>query len=231
MNKLSIIGFGLVIVVCMCVGAWFFLSDTDTKLDTPVQSTDEQAAAITIIAFGDSLTAGYGVQLREAYPAQLERALRTQGYDVEVINSGVSGETTRGNQERAGFIRAQQPDVVLLGTGGNDALRSLPVENTQNNIAATIDILLEGEQAPKVLLLKMQAPLNSGKTYKQNFDAIYESVATQKNITLVPFLTEDIFFDESNKLPDGIHYNEQGYTAVTEAHLLPAVIEVLQERL
>ena len=126
MNKLSIIGLGLVIL-CMCVGAWFVFSTTDTKSDTPVELIDTQAAAITIIAFGDSLTAGYGVQLREAYPAQLERVLRTQGYDVEVINSGVSGETTRGNKERASFIRSQNPDVVILGTGGNDALRSLPV--------------------------------------------------------------------------------------------------------
>jgi len=231
MNKIFITWLGLS-VVCVCVGAWlFFSSSQSAKLDTDTQAATPQAAAITIIAFGDSLTAGYGVQLSEAYPAQLERALREQGYDVSVINSGVSGETTRGNVERASFIRAQNPDIVILGTGGNDALRSLPVENTRDNITATVDILLDGEQAPQVFLLKMQAPLNAGETYKQNFDSIYEEIANRKNLVPVPFLTESIFFDESNKLPDGIHYNGQGYQKVIETHLLPAVIDELEESL
>jgi lysophospholipase L1-like esterase len=77
----------------------------------------------------------------------------------------------------------------------------------------------------------MQAPLNAGETYKQNFDSIYEEIANRKNLVLVPFLTESIFFDESNKLPDGIHYNGQGYQKVIETHLLPAVIDELEESL
>ena len=168
------------------------------------------------------------MQLREAYPAQLELALIERGYNVDVVNSGVSGETTRGNLERASFIRAQEPDIVILGIGGNDALRSLSVDNTRENISTTVDILLGGESAPQVLLLQMQAPLNAGPAYKQKFDSIYGEVASARNLSLVPFLTESIFLKEGNKLPDGIHYNAQGYQKVIEEYLLPAVIEVLE---
>ena len=228
MNKFSTIGIAVSIVLIGAAG-WFFMNEQKSELDTTEVATETQAAAITIIAFGDSLTAGYGVQLREAYPAQLERALIERGYDVNVINSGVSGETTRGNLERASFIRAQAPDIVILGIGGNDALRSLSVENTEQNIFATVDALLEGESAPQVLLLQMQAPLNAGPTYKQSFDSIYGEVARTRNLVLVPFLTESIFLKEENKLPDGIHYNAQGYQKVIEEHVLPAVIDALEE--
>lgn len=227
MNKLFTVGLFLIIVLGSAI-FWFFSHDKSTEMNTDETVGRSSPAAITIIAFGDSLTAGYGVQLSEAYPAQLERALSKQGYDVTVVNSGVSGETTRGNVERANFIRTQEPDIVILGTGGNDALRSLPILNTKENIAATLDILLAGEEPPEVLLLKMQAPLNAGEEYKQEFDSIYEELSDKKEVVLVPFLTEDIFFDQSNKLPDGIHYNQQGYQKVIERYLQPAVIQVLE---
>ena len=228
MNKTTTLGL-ILIFALITGGAWFYTNQQPSVLDTPPEATETQSAAITIIAFGDSLTAGYGVQLREAYPAQLERALIERGYDVKVINSGVSGETTRGNLERASFIRAQAPDIVILGIGGNDALRSLSVENTKQNMFATVDILLAGEAAPQVLLLQMQAPLNAGAEYKKNFDSIYEELARTKNLVLVPFLTESIFLKAENKLADGIHYNQQGYQSVLDEFILPAVIQVLSE--
>jgi len=227
MNKIYTIGL-LLSLVLIGTGTWFFMNEQKGELDTTEVMMESQTAEVTIIAFGDSLTAGYGVQLREAYPAQLQRALSERGYDVNVINSGVSGETTRGNLERASFIRAQAPDIVILGIGGNDALRSLSVENTQQNISATVDALLEGESAPQVLLLQMQAPLNAGPAYKQRFDSIYGTVAQTRNLVLVPFLTESIFLEAGNKLPDGIHYNAQGYQKVIEEYLLPAVVAVLE---
>jgi acyl-CoA thioesterase-1 len=229
MNKIFTIGL-LFSVVLISAVLGVISSDKSTQGDTDATAREAQTAAITIIAFGDSLTAGYGVQLSEAYPAQLERALLERGYDVRVINSGVSGETTRGNVERASFIRSQAADIVILGTGGNDALRSLSVEKTKENISTTLNLLLESEQVPRVLLLKMQAPLNSGREYKQNFDSLYQELADTRNIVLVPFLTEAIFLDERNKLPDGIHYNEQGYQKVIQTHILPAVIDVLEGR-
>ena len=215
-------------MMLVSVGVWFLLPDTRVEPQVNMNTTNTASTTATIVAFGDSLTAGYGVPLSESYPAQLEQALRDRGYEVRVINSGVSGETTRGNLERASFIRAQDADIVILGIGGNDALRSLPVADTKKNISATLDVLLAGVDAPQVLLLQMQAPLNAGAAYKQSFDAMYAELASTKNLVLVPFLTERLFFDQSNKLADGIHYNELGYKKVIDAHILPAVMATLE---
>ena len=200
------------------------------KTATPLPNktaTIDTMKDVTIISFGDSLTAGYNLPAQESYPALLEERLTAKGYSVKVVNSGVSGETSRGNLERAQFIRSQNPTIVLLGTGGNDALRSLPVTETKSNIEKTIRILQSGESPPKVILLAMQSPLNSGVAYKQSFDAIYGSVADAFDIPLVPFITEEIFLDEANLLPDGIHLNKGGYGKVVDQHILPAVTDIL----
>ena len=195
------------------------VNEVPTQLQTPKN--------IKIIAFGDSLTAGYNLPLIESYPSQLESQLTEAGFSVHVINSGVSGETTRGNLERAQFIRSQNPDIVLLGIGGNDALRSLSVTETKNNIEKTIQILQGGEKPPIVFLLQMQSPLNSGFSYKRSFDGIYPSVAETYNLELVPFITQEIFFDSTNLLSDGIHLNKKGYGEVVGKYILPAVVRRL----
>jgi acyl-CoA thioesterase-1 len=213
------------------VGVLWWVFSADKKV--AVTATDKISSdfvseeSVKIIAFGDSLTAGYGVSQAEAYPAQLESALREKGYDVLVINSGVSGETTRGNLERANFIRSQNPDIVILGIGGNDALRALPINESEKNIRATVEILQSGEQSPRVFLLQMQAPLNVGREYKERFDAFYESFAKDKGLVLVPFITKDIFFDRNNKLADGVHYNQVGYKKVIDRYMLPRLAETL----
>lgn len=228
MNSKKVLKIGLVIVVMAGLG-WYFSNPERTEKASrdiaPGELTSDES--IKIIAFGDSLTAGYGVSQAEAYPAQLEVALREKGYSVSVINSGVSGETTRGNLERAKFIRSQGPNIVILGIGGNDALRSLPLEETEKNIRGTVEILQSGERPPHVLLLQMQAPLNSGREYKQQFDALYETIAIDNELVLVPFITKEIFLNPENKLPDGIHYNRAGYQKVIEQHLLPNLEKIL----
>ena len=230
MNKKIL--YSVLFLVLLAGSAWFlFTRDTAPvpkaeRVESEVVVTD----TLKIIAFGDSLTAGYGVLQSEAYPAQLETALTKAGYLVSVINAGVSGETTRGNLERANFIQSQNPDIVIVGIGGNDALRSLPIEETEKNIRATIDILQSSVVPPQILLLKMQAPLNAGTAYKQQFDSLFETLALEKGLTLVPFITEDIFLDKANKISDGIHYNQLGYQKVVEQHIFPAVLKLLEKR-
>lgn len=221
----------LIFVVILILSGWgallFFRSSSKTA---PTQSTNlETVKNIKIIAFGDSLTAGYNLPLQEAYPAQLETKLTELGISAQVVNSGVSGETTKGNLERANFIKSQNPDIVILGIGGNDALRSLLVTETKSNIEKTIQILTAGENPPKIILLQMQAPLNSGQVYKQEFDKIYTSLAKAYNVTLAPFITEEIFFDSSNLLPDGIHLNKKGYGQVVEKYIIPAILPKLKK--
>ena len=211
------------------VGVVYWLwpdANQDIISNTPPKVTEGE---VLIVAFGDSLTAGYGLPAEEAYPAKLEAALRAQGKSVRVINAGVSGETTKGNLERAAFIRAQNPDIVLLGIGGNDALRQLPLEAAKSNITQTINILQGGEHPPVVVLLQMQAPLNAGLAYKQTFDAMYESLAKQEQVLLVPFLTTEVFLAIENKLADGIHLNATGYQKVVDEYLLPTLLPLIDQ--
>ena len=232
MNKtiLGVVGAGILISGIIL---FYFIvnNNSNERVLTPAESFTPQEssdAQIKIIAFGDSLTAGYGVSQNEAYPAQLEEALRQEGYDVSIINSGVSGETTRGNLERAEFIRDQDSKIVLLGIGGNDALRVLPVEETEENIRKTIDILQDTPEPPIIILLEMQAPINAGLRYKRNFDDLYNRVASEKELLLIPFISTKIFEDETNKLADGIHYNALGYKKVIDQYMAPALEDVLK---
>lgn len=197
-------------------------------MEVPLRS-DAAKATYTIVAFGDSLTAGYGLPLAESYPAQLEEKLKQQGFSVKVINAGVSGETSKGNTERASFIKSQNPDMVILGIGGNDALRGLPVSEMKRNMENTIQLLQRGEKKPKILLLQMQAPLNLGFQYKQEFDAVYTTLASVYGLPLVPFLVSDVFLDTERMLPDQIHPNKEGYKALIDTYLFATVVKEIEK--
>ncbi len=218
-------------LICTVGSIFYFRSANSNNTNLKKSVTDiPEKSETKIIAFGDSLTAGYGLTLDEAYPAQLEVSLRKMGYAVSVINSGVSGETSRGNKERAQFIASQNGDIVILGIGGNDALRLLSVEDAKKNIKETIDILKAGKTPPRsIVLLKMQAPLTAGLQYKKNFDALYKEVAEEKGLVLVPFLTTELFLDSANRLPDGIHYNKEGYRKAVEMYVAPAIAKILKK--
>lgn len=222
-NLQTLLGLGAILAI---LGFWFFSDDNSAAKVEPRAIT--APTGLQIIAFGDSLTAGYGLPASESYPAQLGVELKKRGYSVNVINSGVSGETTRGNLERATFIRNQNPDIVILGIGGNDALRLLPVEETKSNMKKTIEILQGGENPPVVVLLQMQAPINVGLGYKQTFDALYEELASEYELQLVPFITAEVFLKSENKISDGIHYNKQGYQKVIELYLLEPLSEIIE---
>ena len=208
---------------------WWFLRTTPNEQIIDTLPARDVTGQVTIVAFGDSLTAGYGLPLTDAYPAQLETALREKGISVKVVNAGVSGETTEGNKERAAFIRSQNPDVVLLGIGGNDALRQLSVEDAKANIVETVRTLKGGTNPPVIILLQMQAPLNAGLAYKRDFDAMYTAISDSEKIILVPFLTAEVFLNSANKLPDGIHLNQQGYKIVIDKYIVPTLIPVLSQ--
>ncbi len=201
--------------------AWFFFFPTNNKGD--ITQTANKVSTYTIIAFGDSLTAGYGLPLHESYPYQLEEKLKAKGLNIKVINAGISGETTKGNNERASFIKDQNPDMVILGIGGNDALRALPVKEMKMNIESTINILQSAESKPKILLLQMQSPLNAGLAYKREFDAVYKDLAKKYDIPLVPFLTVSVFLNPDLMLSDRIHPNKAGYAKLIDDSIFDIV--------
>jgi acyl-CoA thioesterase-1 len=200
----------------------------NSKNNLQNNSDKKEGSIYKIISFGDSLTAGYGLNLEDSYPIQLEKKLLEDNYEVDIVNAGISGETSFGNVERAEFIKNQNPDMVVLGIGGNDALRGLDVKNTKENIEKTIDILQSGESKIKVILLKMQSPNNLGVKYKNDFDAMYENISKSKNIKLVPFIVGEVFLNQDYMLPDGIHPNKQGYKVLIDRYIYPEIVKMLK---
>ncbi|NGZ02444.1 MAG: arylesterase [Nitrospira sp. WS238] len=167
-----------------------------------------------IVAFGDSLTAGLGVQADESYPALLQRKLDDLQYPYRVINAGVSGDTTAGGLRRVPWILNNKPEVVILELGANDGLRGLEIEQTKNNLRQ----IVEGLRAAgaTVVLAGMKLPPNYGQEYTTRFEAIYPSLAQEYSLSLIPFFLEGVGGTSSLNQADGIHPTKDGYKIIVE---------------
>lgn len=164
-----------------------------------------------IIAFGDSLFAGYGLDPRDSYPEKLENALRAKGINADVINAGVSGDTTAAGLNRIEFTLAAQevpPALFILELGGNDLLRGLSPEETKANLGKMLTVLQK--QKVPVLLMGMRAPPNVGPEYQARFDAMYRDLAREYGAALIPFWLEDIYRDPALFQSDRIHPTAEG---------------------
>lgn len=178
---------------------------------------DVQGPERLILAFGDSLYAGYGLKRGESMPARVEMLLREKGINATVVNAGVSGDTTSAGRKRLGFALdalPRKPDLVLLGLGGNDVLRQIPVAETRANLVAMLEEL-QSRGIP-VVLTGMRAPPNLGPDYAGQFDTIYPDLARQFQTELDPFVLEGVIGDRRLLLPDGIHPNEAGVNVMAE---------------
>ncbi|HBM73221.1 MAG TPA: arylesterase, partial [Erythrobacter sp.] len=170
-----------------------------------------------ILAFGDSLFAGYGLDEQQGYPEQLEDTLRARGTNARVIDAGVSGDTSAAGRQRLAFTLDAQdtpPDLVILELGGNDMLRGIQPDQTRANFAAMLEEL-RARQIP-VLLMGMRAPPNYGTEYQQQFDALYADLAQEYGTALVPFWLESIYQDPALFLDDRIHPTAAGIAALVE---------------
>jgi len=173
-----------------------------------------------ILAFGDSLFAGYGLEEGESYPARLEMALRAKGVNADIVNAGVSGDTTAAGRQRLAFTldaQEEKPDLFILELGGNDMLRGLSPAETRANLAAMLDELKQ--RGIPVLLMGMRAPPNYGPDYQRDFDAIYADLAQEYSADLVPFWLESIYEQQNLFQADRIHPTEQGIEELVEATL------------
>ena len=176
--------------------------------------------APVVLAFGDSLYAGYQLGPHESYPARLEAALAARGHPMHVVNAGVSGDTTADGKARLAFTldnQPRQPALVLLGLGGNDMLRGLPPEQAEANLDA-IMAELRKRKIPVVLTGMLAAP-NLGADYVQKFNQIYPALALKYQATLVPFLLQPIVGHPEWQLPDHIHPNAQGVDKVVDGSI------------
>jgi len=173
-----------------------------------------QAQTKTILFFGDSLTAGYGLSPEIAFPALVEKELIKENKKVKVINAGLSGETSAGGLSRIDWTLRQPVDVFVLELGANDGLRGLPIEQTEKNLQAIIDKVKSKYPKVKIVLAGMMVPPNMGKSYSDEFKRIYPTMAQKNKTILIPFLLEGVAGNEKLNQADGIHPNAEGHRIV-----------------
>jgi len=182
---------------------------------------------IVIVAFGDSLTAGYGLSASDAFPAQLESALRQAGRQVRVINGGVSGETTAGGRARLDWVLADKPDAAIVELGANDALRGIDPKEASRNLGAILSELKK--QNVRVLLAGMLAPPNLGSRYTRAFDTIFPDLAAAHDVMLYPFFLDGVAAEPALNQQDGIHPNALGIAVIVD-RILPYVSRLIEAK-
>jgi acyl-CoA thioesterase I len=183
------------------------------------------AKLVRIVVLGDSLVAGHGINLTDAFPAQLERALQAKGHAVEVINAGVSGDTTAGGLDRVRWAVPENTDAVILELGANDMLRALDPGRAKDNLDKIITTLKAG--GAQVLLAGMVAPSNLGEAYTKAFNPMYGALAIKHGALLYPFFLDGIALDAKLNLDDGLHPNPKGAAEITR-RILPMVEQLLE---
>ncbi len=181
-----------------------------------------------IVCFGDSITAGYGVDPGHSYPDYLQRDLDARGYHYRVVNQGVSGDTTKDGVDRLSTVLALHPAVVIVEFGGNDGLRGLPSTATRANLDTIVAALLQSGSRgrSKVLLAGITLPPNYGPDYIQQFSGMYQEVAAKYHLTLLPMLYDGIYTVPGAIQQDGIHPTAKG-AQLLAAHLVPLLLPLL----
>lgn len=199
-----------------CLVAALLVISSASWADTP--------RPLRIVVLGDSLVAGFNISQQDAFPAQLERALKAKGHAVEVINAGVSGDTTAAGLDRLQWAVPEKTDAVILELGANDALRGLDPAQAKSNLDKIIKALKAG--GSDVLLAGMSAPRNLGPEYVRAFDGMYPELAKTHDVLLYPFFLDGIALDSKLNLPDGMHPNPRGVAEITK-RILPTVEQLI----
>lgn len=177
-----------------------------------------------IVAFGDSLSAGYGVSQSESFPAQLEAALAENGVEARVINAGVSGDTTAGGRARLDWVLADKPDMAIVELGSNDGLRGIDPAETEANLDAILERLKA--EGVDVLFTGMLAPPNLGRDYEAEFNTVFPRLAKEHDVAFYPFFLEGVAAQPALNQDDGMHPNAEGVAVIVE-RITPYVLRVL----
>jgi acyl-CoA thioesterase I len=223
-------------LVLLCAAGLLF-TGCRSKEPAPELAAPEAAASVpsasepvrpdgrpVIVAFGDSLTAGLGADTGNSYPDFLEKDLNQAGYRYQVINQGVSGNTSKDGVDRLADVMSVKPVVVIVAFGGNDGLRGLPIASTRENLDRIVSTLLHS--GTKVVLGGITLPPNYGPDYIRQFNQSYGLLAAKYHVPLLPFLLQDVFGVEGGMQNDGIHATDQGNAQVAK-NLLPLITPLL----
>ena len=179
-------------------------------------SKENQDNPSNIVFFGDSITAGYGIPIEQAFTSLIQEKIKERSLNYRVINAGLSGETSAGGLNRIDWILRSKPSVFFLELGGNDGLRGLSLDETESNLKAMVGKIRAANEQAIIFLCGMQIPPNLGQEYTTKFRLLYEKVAKETNVKLIPFLLEGVGGDPKLNLSDGIHPNPKGHTIVAE---------------
>ena len=205
--------------------AFYTLLSISVLLLLPINSKASQNTQIKILVLGDSLTAGYGLDKSDSFPAVLEKHLLASGWNASIANGGVSGDTSAGGKNRLKWALTKKPDMVIVELGANDGLRGLNPNNTKENLASILKELKRRQIL--ILLTGMLAPPNLGKTYGREFEKVYLDLANQFNVPFYKFFLDGVAGNPELNQGDGIHPNRKGVSVIVK-RISPSVISVLK---
>jgi len=211
MKQRSII-IGLIILFSSCSNNKKPESNQNNNVKESVTNTKKK----TIVFYGNSLTAGYGVSTSEAFPAIIQKKIDSLGLPYNVINAGVSGETSSGGKTRIDWILREPVDIFVLELGANDGLRGTPLSETKRNLQDIIDKVKTKYPNAKLVFAGMEIPPNMGQAYTTEFRNIYTDLAAKNKMTLIPFLLEGVGGEPELNQADGIHPTAEGHLIVAE---------------
>jgi acyl-CoA thioesterase-1 len=214
-----------VVPACRRAPAELAATETSNASGGTVSATETTHDLPRVIFLGDSLTAGFGLAAEDSFPAVIQQRLEDEGLPIEMVNAGVSGDTSRGGLNRVDWLLRQDPDVLVVGLGGNDGLRAQPVENLRDNLR---EIVRRAQDAgAEVLLLGVEMPPNYGPDYRAAFSESFSLIADEMDVTLVPSMLDGVGGRRDLNRLDGIHPNAEGQRLVAE-NVLPYLRELLQ---
>ncbi len=193
----------------------------------PLHRIEASPSVPVIVAFGDSLTAGYGLPQDQAFPVQLEAALKKRGHEAKVVNAGVSGDTAAAGLARLDWSLPDDASAVIIELGGNDALQGVPPAGHQGGAGEDHRASVQARGLP-ILLVGMEAPPNMGKDYADQFRALYADLASRRDLIFYPFFLEGAALNDDLMQEDGIHPNAKGVAVIVE-NMLPKVEELLAQ--
>lgn len=189
--------------------------NSNTGIETSDKRENVTKKSKTILCFGDSITAGYGLDdSNDAFPAVLQQKIDSLGYNYSVINSGLSGETTAGGKGRIDWILNQAIDIFILELGANDGLRGVALSETRANLQAIIDAVKERQPGTTIILAGMELPPNMGAEYTTEFRQVFMDIAEKNNLAFIPFILKDVGGIASLNQSDGIHPTVEGHKIV-----------------
>jgi len=187
-----------------------------TVLFAPLGGLRAEGEGKTILILGDSLTAGYGLDPAQAYPAVLEEKIRDTGLEWQVINAGVSGDTSAGGLRRIGWLLRRNVDILVLELGANDGLRGIQLDVTKGNLQQVIDRTRKAHPGVEIVIVGMMVPPNLGPDYSTQFRELFVELAEENQVELVPFLLEGVAGRPELNLPDGIHPTAEGHRIIAD---------------